>query len=302
MVYRHGILRHLQVFMAVAEDGQFRRAAARLNIAESAVSRRIRNLETELGVGLFERRRDGAFLTPAGKNLHDIGKTILNLSERAAEHARNSAAGIIGTLRVGYIELAVRQPNVAAAIRRFRTEAPQVELNLVPMLSPDMVQQLKAGVIDAGMLHRTADDMKGLVTHSLMEQGLLLALPRRHRLARQTKLRLRDLHEEEMIVPARSQVPLQYDTLMAELRARSVRPRISAEITTSETLVSLVSGGMGVGFIGESKRHKVPRDVILRPVVDFDFRLHADLVWREKNDSPALRRFIDIVKEETAKS
>jgi len=171
----------------------------------------------------------------------------------------------------------------------------------VPMLSTEQVQQLKSGVIDAGMMHRTADDMKSLATHTLMEQGLLLALPKRHRLAKLMKLRLRDLQGEDLIVPSRAQWPLQYDALMTELHARAIRTRISAEISTSETLVSLVSGGMGVGLVGESRRHHLPRDVTLRPLVDFNFLLHVDLAWRESQDSPALRRFVEIVKEETAK-
>jgi DNA-binding transcriptional LysR family regulator len=289
------ILRHLPVFVAVAQEGQIKRAAERLNIAQSAVSRRIKSLEDELGVALFERRRDGSALTQPGKEFRDNVNLILKLADRAVKHTRSAAQGQVGLLRVGFIEIALREPRVAHALRRYRSDHPNVEVTLVPMWSGAQLDRMRAGLLDAGFHHRAGPEMDGLERMEVFSQEMVLALPSRHRLARKRTVKLADLRDVEFIMPSRTQSPRLCDHLISCLRANDIVPRISSEIVTSETLVSLVASGNGVGFVEEQRGRNLPEGVVVRRVVDFSFRLHLDLVWRREGVSPALRQFIDYV-------
>lgn len=291
------ILSNLPAFLAVAECGQIKLASEQLHIAQSAVSRRISSLEYNLGVALFERRKEGTFLTPFGESFRNHARAILNIADNVTKQARYASAGQLGSLTVGYNDFVVRHPGVSRAIRRFKAISAQIELSLVPMWSLDQVRSLKGGTIDVGMMQRTAEPSDGLRSREMFSQNMLLALPKRHRLAKKPNLFVRDLKDEQFILPKRRQAPLLVDYIFSALHANQVHPRSTSEITSSDTLMSLVSSGMGVGFVNETTSVR-PGEVCLRSVVDFNFKVHIDVVHREDNKSSLLRNFLSILHEE----
>src|SRR5437868_4137039 len=126
-------LRHIRYFVAAAEEENFHRAAERLSVVPPALSRRIHDLETELGAQLFERQQKRVRLSPLGRAFLEDARRILEEVARAKERVRRMARGEVGTLSVGLNETVVRHGIVSRAFRDFRTACADVELRLGPI-------------------------------------------------------------------------------------------------------------------------------------------------------------------------
>src|SRR5437764_2755099 len=144
-------LRHLRYFVAVAEDLNFRRAAERLHLAQPALSAQIKSLEDELEVRLLERNTRSVKLTAAGRVFLEEARTVLAAASQAAHRARKAEHGLVGTLRLGVIA-AVANVWLARILRGFHQRFPGVQLSLFDLTSPEQLQRLHTGDLDAGLL------------------------------------------------------------------------------------------------------------------------------------------------------
>jgi DNA-binding transcriptional LysR family regulator len=288
-------LRHLRYFVAVAEAGHFRRAAAALNIAQPALSRQIQALEREMEVTLFERLPRGVRLSDAGRAFLEDARRILDEAEAAAERARRVARGQIGTLRLACSEAASAHSVVTEAIRTFRGAEPAVELSLVHMVSNEQLAALTAGQIDAGFVFRSAASRRDFASLAVDRADVLAALPSGHALAGPRPLRLAELEDQPLICIARRINPHYYDSLMAACARGGLVPRIIQEANTG-ILMSLVAVGMGVGIVSSAARWHAPNGVVLKKIEDLTIPTHLDLVWRRDDGSGVLRRFCETVR------
>lgn len=285
------VARHFPYFIAAAEEANFQRAADRLNIAQSALSRRIQSLEAELGVPLFERQARGVRLTAAGlAYLADVRK-IMDAIDDAAQHAERVMRGQEGELSIGFVEVTPRFAVLTDAIQAFRVAYPRVQLHLRPMITDFQVERMRAGEIDAGLMFHT--DLSGeFDRRELLRDSFLLALPRTHRLAERGDLRLADLTNEDFIWSSRRLSRSLFDRMIAAGRAGGLSPRIGTEVFSSDTTFNLVAIGMGVGFVPASQAGRQPETVALVPVHDFDMALPVELVWLKDRMSPSLEHLI----------
>jgi DNA-binding transcriptional LysR family regulator len=296
VAYLPTVLRHLWAFQIAAEEEQFQLAADRLNIVQSAVSRRIRSLEDELGVALFERRPNGAKLTPEGEILRDDVARVFQLLEESIGRVRRASVGHVGSLRVGFIELAMRHSVLSSAIRQFGEKYVEVELKLTPMISHEQERALRAEEIDIGVFHRNGPALDELEYRHITTHHLLLALPRGHRAARAGEVRLADLGGEAFVFPGRVHSPRVHDALLSTFRLAGAYPRIVMEVGTSETMLRMVEAGIGLGFVDSSRLGSEPKGVVLKPMSDFKVDLQLELVWRKANRSPVVRHFVELVE------
>lgn len=296
MAYLPTVLRHLWAFQIAAEEEQFQLAADRLNIVQSAVSRRIRSLEDELGVALFDRRPNGAKLTAEGEIFRDDVSHILKLIEQAVARVHRASVGHVGMLRVGFIELAMRHSVLSRTIRVFQTRYPEVELKLIPMISHEQERALRAEEIDVGFFHRGPGALEELSSRRVAEHHILLALPEDSPHARKPKVRLADLGDEPFIFPGRVHSPRIHDGLLTTFRLAGVAPRIVMEVGTSETMLRMVEAGLGFGFVDSSRRGSEPKGVALRRMTDFGAELILEMVWRRDGETPILGHFIEVVE------
>lgn len=302
-------IRHLPYFATVAEDQHFKRAAGRLNMTQSALSRRIQEFEAELGLTLFERRPGGARLTAAGVSLLAGARRILTEYEHAVQRARQIQRGELGTFRVAFNGISARHEPVPLWLRRFRVENPGVDLRLVPMVSATQTDALLSGEIDAGFFYGPPGDSSELDFIPVMEHDFLLALPKDHPLNAIRRLRLKDLQGESFIWGprgwneqgassyARMRASI-YDRMMTACHLGGLTPRIIAEVNTSEARLNLVAAGMGVCFVDELQRGRESPGVVLRKVEDFSVPLSVSLVWRRADPSPILAAFVAMVSRE----
>ena len=290
-------LRHLRYFMVVGEEQHYGRASRRLRVAQPALSRQIQDLEDELGFKLFDRLPRGVKLSAAGRLfLEDTRRILQDVSEATARAAR-VARGQSGTLRVGFAENASWHGVVPDSFRRFRERQLEAELQLQPVASLEQLDAIRSGRLDAGFLNFMPKADPDLDQLLVAIQHVELAVPKRHRLTKLKKLRLRDLADVPIVWFPLKAGPALYDAIMEECYRGGLKaPRIVQEGFNEATILSLVSTGLGVGWVLGSARWRCPKTVAILPVLDLNMPLTMSLVWRRDNTSPLLARFIEDVR------
>jgi len=290
-------LRHLRYFMVVGEEQHYGRASRRLRVAQPALSRQIQDLEEELGFKVFDRLPRGVKLSAAGTLFLEDARRILQAVSEAIARAARVARGQSGTLRVGFPENASWHGVVPDSFRRFREQQPGVELELRPVASLEQLDAIRSGHLDAGFLNFMPKADPELEQLIVAAQKVELAVPRSHPLSKLKKLRLRDLADAPFIWFPRRANPAFYDRMMHEcFRGGLKAPHIIQEGFNEATILSLVSTGLGVGWVLGSARWRCPKTVVIRPVVDLKMPLTLALSWRRDNTSPLLARFIGEVQ------
>jgi DNA-binding transcriptional LysR family regulator len=281
--------RQLRYFVAVAERLHFGRAAAALHISQPPLSRAIRGLEEQLGARLLTRSRRRVELTAEGARLYEEAKKVLAQLERAALEVGAMAAGQSGQLRLGFVSLA-DYGVLPGLLKGFKSARPGVSLALREMLSPDQAAALSAGELDFGLLlPPVAGDLEHLVMQS---ERFVAALPARHAAARQRRLAMRDLAGEAFVMVPRDIAPGLYD-IVAGLAARAgFSLRVAQEAIQMQTVVSLVSSGLGVAIVPASIANLGRRGVVYRELADAHPRLDLWLAWRRGALGATARDFL----------
>jgi DNA-binding transcriptional LysR family regulator len=290
-------LRHLRYFVGAGEEQHFGRAAERLGIAQPALSRQIRDLESELGFALFDRLPRGVKLSAAGKLFLEDTRRILQQVEEAKVRAERVATGKAGTLRVGFVEALSWHGVVPDSFRRFRRRLPNAELDVHPLRSLEQIEGVRSGRLDAGFIFSSAKPDGEFARLLVAQYKVILAAPQGHAVTRIKRLRLRDLRDAPFVWFHRWANPVYYDRIMHLcLRGGLTAPRIVQYAPDHATILSLVSCRLGVAFVSETTRWQCPRGVTLLPVVDLNFPVPFYLIWRKDNQSRLLKKFVDQVE------
>jgi DNA-binding transcriptional LysR family regulator len=290
-------LRHLRYFVAIGEEQHYGRAARGLRVAQPALSRQIQDLEEELGFKLFERLPRGVKLSTAGKLFLEDARRILREVSEAALRAGRVASGRSGTLRVGFTENASWLGVVPESFRRFRELQPEAELRLQPSASLEQLEAIRSGRLDAGFVNFMPKSDPELDQLLVAIHHVELAAPRRHPLTKLKKLHLWDLTDVPFVWFPRWASPALYDRMMHECYRGGLKsPRIVQEGVNEPTILSLVSTGLGVGWVLGTARWRCPETVVVLPVVDLKMPLTLALAWRRDNASPLLASFIADVR------
>jgi len=262
-------LRRLRYFAAVAEELHFTRAAERLHIAQPPLSAQIRALEEELGTALFVRDRRGVALTQAGRALQAHAQALLERAEEAANAARRAGAGMTGRLALAYTASAMFTERLPAAIRRFRSAHPDIELSLHEMPSVDQLEALHARSLDVGILRRP--DMRtppGVAVEPWYSTPLIAAVPEEHPLARRRTLAIADLRAEPFVTyPRDAGIGLYWPILQLCARA-GFRPRVAREAREPSVMIGLVSAGIGIAIVPADTRCIRLPGVVYQPLRD----------------------------------
>src|SRR5580704_12439331 len=260
-------LRHLRYFVVVGEEQHYGRASRRLRVAQPALSRQIQDLEEEVRFKLFDRLPRGVKLSVAGKLFLEDARRILQAVSEATARAAHVARGQSGTLRVGFTENASWHGVVPDSFRLFREQQPDVDLQLQPAASLEQLDAIRSGRLDAGFVNFMPNADPGLDQLAVGTQQIELAVPKGHPLTRLKKLCLRDLTDAPFISFPRRANPAFYDRLMHECYRGGLKsPRIVQEGLNEATILSLVSTGLGVGWVLGSARWRCPQTVAILPV------------------------------------
>jgi DNA-binding transcriptional LysR family regulator len=236
-------------------------------------------------------------LSAAGRLFLEDARRILQQVSEAAARAARVARGQSGTLRVGFTENASWRGIVPESLQRFRERQPDAELQLTPATSLEQLEAMRSGRLDAGFVFNMPKGDAELDYLPVAMQHVELAVPKGHALAKVKKLRLRDLVGASFVWFPRRESPAFYDRLMHECYRGGLKsPRIVQEGLNEATILSLVSHGMGVGWVNGTARWRCPESVVIVSIGDLDMPLPLALVWGKDNSSPLLKRFVDDVR------
>ena len=281
----------IQSFMAVAEELNFRRAAERLHVDQSALSRRIQRLEAQVAFDLFVRSTRAVRLTEAGRVFYDESRQTLGRLGEAVAKARRVAEGKAGHLRIGYMAFAAIE-TMPRAVRAFRAAHPDVSVQITYIRTQGQKMALARDEIDAGFMigpFRHPDFM----TLKISEERLLAVLPVDHPLAARPRLRLRDLAACEMILGDPEQWEF-YRRLIADIfSARGLTLRTTLEASSTLGILGLVAAGLGVSIYPECLRRSQSSQVTMKGIEDCEERVETVVAWRRDRHDPVLARFVD---------
>jgi DNA-binding transcriptional LysR family regulator len=283
-------LRHLRSFVVVAEELNVGRAAARLHLTQPSLSRQIAALERDLEVPLFARVRRRFVLTPAGETFLVDALDILRRADEATRDAQRAHRGELGTLRLRFVQSATFEalPRLLSA---FRSEYPDVVLDLEAMTTLRQGAALRAGMIDVGLLRPPISE-PGLSTRVVSRDPLVAALPAGHRLTRRRRLMLTDLADEPFVLYTRSSGPSVQDAIVGYCLAAGFAPHVVQEAADVQTIVSLVAAGLGVTLLIAPAPPIDAEAVVYRPLADDLPPWELALAWSPDNQSPALAGFL----------
>ena len=288
-------LRQLRYFIAIAEEGSFSRAAHRLHVSQPPLSTQIKSLETELGVRLLERTPRGVTLSGAGAAFLEEARAVLARLDVARQQALRAARGELGVLSVGFVSIAdygVLPP----ALQSFRARFPAVEVQLHELTSDAQVPLLRAGRLDLGIALAPVD-APDLEFERLLREELVLAAPAAHPAARDAgAIDLRALSKESFIVPPRDIAPGLYDLTISYCRSFGFAPRITQQARQMQTVIGLVSSGMGFALVPASVRNLRRAGVRYRRLRRKAVSIELGILTRADSHNAAREHFVAALK------
>jgi DNA-binding transcriptional LysR family regulator len=295
-------LRLWRQFVAVADELHFGRAARRLHMTQPPLTQAIAQLERLLGVRLFDRTKRSVALTPAGAALLPPARELLARAQALPAHARAAAAGEVGRLRLAFVST-VGFTLLPTWLRDFREAHPRVQLELIEATGDVQLQGLAQGDVDAGfLLHSPGFAPVGLELLRVAREPLVLALPERHAMAQAARLSLPTVLAQPLVIFPRRIVPSLHDAIFSMYHALGREPEVVQEAIQMQTIVNLVSAGLGIAWVPDSVRQFQRGGVVYRQLVGKQAQALPDcetsLAWA--GATPALERFIAFVRGQLA--
>jgi DNA-binding transcriptional LysR family regulator len=281
-------LQQLRYVVAVAELGNFTRAAERCFVVQSALSHQVAKLEQELGARLFHRTSRSVALTPAGAALLPAARECLRAAERARAEVAAATGEIRGRLAVGMIPTAAAV-DVPAVLRAFHQEHPQIRISLSTGGSDVLAGQVRDGALDVAFLGLAEDvEIAGVSSRRLARDPLAALLGPEHRLAARRRIRLETISGEEFVdFPAGTSGRVQVDRAFS---AAGLQRAVAFEVNDPYVMARLVTEGLGVALLASAYAARLP-GVTVVPVVDTAHRIEH-LVWDQRGPTPAAEAFI----------
>ena len=279
--------------LLVGEYLSFRRVATILGVRQSAVSRRVRELEDELGVSLFERYHAGVRVTNAGARFLQEARTALLQLDHAVKTAAAAGSGTIGRLSIGILS-SIAAGYLRELIRVYCSHHPDVDIQILEGASADNIAAVRKRQLDVAFIVDTSD-AKGCETLPLWAERMFVVLPEHHALHERREIEWTDLLNEHLIVRQSER-----DPAFCERLTRWLTDNHAADVQRlnvgRDTLMHLVAMGLGISLTSEATTATSFPKVVFRPVAGDNELLQFSAAWLPHNDNPALRRFLSLAR------
>ncbi|MFG3347115.1 LysR family transcriptional regulator [Streptomyces sp. NPDC048018] len=279
-------LRHLRCFLAIADEGNLTRAAARLHLTQPAVSRTLAALEKHVGARLVDRSTHHLALTPEGRAFHDRAAAAVAAFDAAVDPGRLRHR----PLRLGHAWAAFG-PYTTPLLRRWQQEHPRTPLELLRI--DDRTAGLLRGEVDAALLRGPVEslDVPGLATEELLTEPRVVAVPSDSPLAARPSLALADLTAETAILNPVS------GTTTLDLWPPGARPRSTLTVANTDDWLTAIAAGRGIGVSAASTAALHPHPgVSYRPLPEAP-PIPVLLAWRDGDRHPATAALVTLARE-----
>ena len=283
-------MRHLRCFVAVSEELHFGRAAERLHLTQPPVSLAIKELEEELGVTLLERTSRRIALTRAGEDALRDARAVLAAADTMRKRAREAAQGLMGSLSLGFISLPAYS-FLPPTLRSFTEDYQRVKVSLQEGTTDQIIHDVESGSLDIGLVFRTPDLPAALNSRLVHTEPLIVALPASHPLAGGNRIALEKLSNERFLGFERHQGPMMFDAIVATCMRHGFSPQLFPA-RQMHTIVSLVSGGIGVALVPGSVQALHREGVVYRGMKGEKTIVETVAISRKSDDSPLVKAFL----------
>lgn len=260
-------LRHLRYFVAVAEEKNITRAAARLFVTQPALSRQIKELEKLLGITLLQRSSTGIDLTPAGQALLPQARELLEQAAGLQLSMRHFSECRDRSLAIGYIAPALGS-FLGSALQVFRQRHPQVEISLFELSPGPQLEALREGRLDIALIgHAAVEVGRDFELAAIRRIPLIAALCASHALAGRASIRLLELEGDDFVGLDEATFPGRNDVVRAACRKAGFTPHITHQADGLSTMLALIGSGSGVGLLPEDASRLPSSGVVFKPVM-----------------------------------
>ena len=291
-------LRHFRYFLAVAEALNFTKAAALLRVAQPALSRRVQDLEDEIGVDLLKRSPRGVVLTAEGKVFLEKTRQLLKLADESVEQVRALARGEEGELHMGYAP-APTVEILPPALAAFQKAFPRVRVLLHDFSEQELIEGLRNGRLELALMPRgTGSQSVDLEFETLRSYPICVAVAPTHRFARLKTITLEMVATEAMIGFNRKDYPEYYVGLDRIFEPLGIKPRVVVECDSSSSLITEIETGRGVAIASPVLRHASGKRLLYRPLTGTTEVLSVGIARAIKGDvTPAGEKFCEILRK-----
>ena len=290
-------VRELECFVAVAEELHFSKAAKRLHMSQPPLTRQIQGLERKLGVQLLKRKTRLVELTAPGRNFLNDARELLHQLDRAMITVQRMQQGENERLRLGFIGYLLA-PDLVAVLRAFRKVRPQCQVELLDMEPGDQLTDIREGKLDGGFFGvGPSEPLWDLKVFNWKIVPLVIVLPEDHRLAHKTcKLALASLKDENWVMISRSRAAT-FRGLVDDLcLSAGFLPRIVQESDSVQAVMAMVAAGTGIAIASETITQMIDRGLAYRRLASRNAVLRRNFVWRNADNSEALRAFNNVLR------
>jgi LysR family transcriptional regulator, benzoate and cis,cis-muconate-responsive activator of ben and cat genes len=291
-------LRHLRYFLAVGEALNFTKAAARLRVAQPALSRQIQDLEDEIGVDLLRRSPRGVTLTAEGKLFLEETRELLKRVDESVEKTRALARGEYGELHIGYIPIPTAEI-LPQALEAFRKAVPHVKLVLHDLSTDELIAGLRHSTLEvAVMVQPIGEQTAGIEFETLCSYVWCVALSRAHPLARLKSIPLEKLAGERLMTLSRKSYPEYHRILEDIFAAVAGKSRIAMECDSEGSLFMEVEAGRGIALVTTIAKLAAGKRLLYRPLAGTTAIQFVGIARATKGDvTPAAEKFCEILRK-----
>lgn len=278
-----------KVFLTVVESGSFTKAGEKLGLSQSGVSHNISTLETELGILLLRRNRNGISLTDAGERVIPHIRQLIHHAKLLEQEAALIQGIEVGSIKIGTFP-SFSSRFLPGLIHNFIKRFPGIQIELYEGGYDDIEEWIASGTVDIGFLTHPSREFE---TIHLLKDELFVLVPKNHRLNTMKIIQVESLHNESFIMPKAG-----CDVLIKRLfRENNVLPNVIFEIEDNNTIISMVQEGLGITIIPEMV---LLQSIPSMKVIPLEKKLYREIgitIKSYKQSSPSIKKFMEIVKE-----
>jgi DNA-binding transcriptional LysR family regulator len=291
-------LRHLRYFLAVGEVLNFTKAAARLRVAQPALSRQVQDLEDEIGVDLLRRSPRGVTLTAEGKLFLQEVRELLKRVDESVEKTRALARGEYGELHIGYIPIPTAEI-LPRTLEAFRKAVPSVKLVLHDLATDELIAGLRNGTLElAIMVQPIGEQTAGIEFETLRSYVWCVALSRAHPFARLKSIPLEKVANERLVILSRKSYSEYYRILDRIFDPVSAKPRVAMECDSESSLFMEVEAGRAITVVTTIAKLAAGKRLVYRPLTGTTEIQFVGIARATKGDvTPAGEKFCEILRQ-----